>query len=233
MKLSRPYIIETENFVEAYYGGGCNPGRLRISKRNEIHKFSRASQKRLLRKIDSAVQYNPNLIIKFYFQNEVSLLDSGDYLTRLFKSLDSFFCYTVRQFPLVFWRKCFREGEFYFSCLLDIPEKTNWKCVYYIIQMFWKLKTGQKSRVEFIRFNSDEKLTKIKEFVFNDSLNCKNEKPGRFWGTFYSKHHNFKDIKKKYYSAHEIKNKCKDLKVITEGEIRRFYFEKEKKEEKN
>lgn len=226
MKVQKPYLIETKNYIQIYYGGTCNPEKLKTQRRSKITKFTRQSQKRLLEKIDTAFNFYPNYIMKFYFNKEVEVLNSNLILLSFFVSFEKYFQHVVKKIPLVFWRKCFKENEFWYECLTEIPPATNMKAFLYIANMYWKLKVGNQGKVELVHFYDKDKNLIIQNFCFENSETDK-EDVGRYWGMIYKKYYKFKKLKKKTYSAIEIKERTKNLKPLQSGKIKRYMFEKE------
>lgn len=225
MKIKKPYLIETENYIQVYYGGIYNHEKLIAQKRNKITKFSRQSQKRLLEKIDTVIDYHPNCIMNFFFGREVDIKNSNLYLLNFFVSMEKYFIHTIKKRPMIFWRKCFKQNIFWYECLLELPVTVNLQSLSYISNMYWKLKVGKQGSVSFFTFKEDVRKNTIKKFCFENSIPSAPD-VGRYWGMFYKKYHKFKKISKKTYTAIEIRTKIKDLKVIRTNEIKRFLYGK-------
>lgn len=226
MKFQKPYIIETEHYIQIYYGGACNPSKLQNQKRKKITSFTRQSQRRLMEKIESVSNYKSNYIMKVYFNCDVSIIKSSLILASFFVSMKKYFEKVVGKIPMVFWRKCFSKNSFWYECLLDIPETTKISSLLYISNMYWRIKVGKNGKIDLQYFNINDKVSVLNNFCFENCKSPDNVEVGRYWGMFYKKYHKFKKIQKKIYSSLAIKEKIKNLKPVQHGNIKRYIFEK-------
>lgn len=226
MKFQKPYIIETDHYIQIYYGGACNPSKLQNQKRKKITSFTRQSQRRLMEKIESVSNYKPNYIMKVYFNCDVSIIKSSLILASFFVSMKKYFEQVVGKIPMVFWRKCFSNNQFWYECLLDLPENVNIKRIDFMCNLYWKLKVGKLGKVTLEHFNECDRNDVINKFCFENYKGHENEDIGRYWGMIYKKYHKFKKLNKKEYSSLAIKERVKNLKPIKIGNVKRYIFEK-------
>lgn len=225
MKFSRPYIIESKNFIQVYYGGGCNPKKLKATKRQSIKKFTRASQKRLCEKIECAQKYKPTLILKMTFPENIKVKDTNLLLIKFFGSLKKYFADVYPHIPLIFWRKNFCENKFWISLLIDYPLKYNIQNFLFVINMYWKMRVGNDYKIEVYDIGRPLSVSQIKSFCFDNCTTTVTD-VGRWWGVVYAQEHKFKKLKRKYYSIEEIKEVVKNLNKLETSQIKRNLYEK-------
>lgn len=231
MKIQRPYIIETNNIIEVSSGGSYEPNKLTRNKRQKIKNFSRASQRRLLEKIESAQKFKPTMILKVTFPDNVNIRETNMMLILYFISLKKYFIQVIKKLPLIFWRKNFSDDQFYVTLLLNFPVKYNVEKFMFIMNLYWKIRVGKKSSIEIERFDSNMNIETIKSFCFDNTQTVRTD-VGRWWGVVYSGEYKFKKLKRQYCSLEEIKEIVKDLDKIESGKIKRNVYQKQKIENK-